>query len=194
MSRLDKILIKKRQQLTAGKKGVYWALAKHKKGYFTINEELWLLLVAAFNNHPHVIVLPNAKDTLQVKDPNGEKVSVPKVLTQVGLGTIFSDIVPNNPTIKGKVGEHAFRYIISSLGCVHRFTNSYKRMCGCTKCAGLHTLHCSLLQAKCGVMHRQFATDAQYCTRKVQATALSPLFNLEMQHDGRSARNWMKRV
>ncbi len=24
--------------------------------------------------------------------------------------------------------------------------------------------------------------------------ALSPLFNLEMQHDGRSARNWMKRV
>ncbi len=24
--------------------------------------------------------------------------------------------------------------------------------------------------------------------------ALSPLFNLETQHDGRSARNWMKRV
>ncbi len=41
-------------------------------------------MVAAFNDHPQVIVLPNAKDTLQVKDVNGEKVSVRKVLTQVG--------------------------------------------------------------------------------------------------------------
>ena len=37
-----------------------------------------------------------------------------KVLTQVGLGTIFSDIVRDNPEIKGKVGERAFRYIISN--------------------------------------------------------------------------------
>ena len=114
------------RQLTAGKKGVYWALAKQKKGYSTINKELWLLLVAAFNNHPRVIVLPNAKDTLQVKDVDGEKVSVRKVLTQVDLGTIFSDIIRDNLTIKGKVGKRAFCYIISALGCMCRFTNSYK--------------------------------------------------------------------
>ena len=42
----------------------------------------------------------------------------PKVLAQVGLGTIFSDIVRDNRTIKGKVGERVFRYIVSSLGCV----------------------------------------------------------------------------
>ena len=102
LSRVDRILIKKRRQLIVGKKGVYWALAKHKKGYSTNNKELRLLLVAAFNNHPHVIVLPNAKDTLQVKDINGKKVLVHKVLTQVGLGTIFSDIIRDNLTIKCK--------------------------------------------------------------------------------------------
>jgi hypothetical protein len=77
---VDRILIEKRRQLTAGKKGVYWALAKRKKGYSTINKEIQLLLVTAFKNHPHVIVLPNAKDMLQVKDVDGEKVPVRKVL------------------------------------------------------------------------------------------------------------------
>ena len=139
---MGKILIKKRRQLTADEKGVYWALAKCKKGYSTINKELRLLLVTAFNDHPHVIVLPNPKDKLQVKDADCKKVSVHKVLTQVGLGIIFSDIVRDNPTIKGKVGERAFRYIVTSLGCVRQFTESYKQRCGCTKCVGLHTFHC----------------------------------------------------
>ncbi len=61
-----------------------------------------------------------------------------------------------------------FRYIISSLGSVRHFTNSYKQMCGCTECFGLHTLHCLLLAKSC-VMHRQFAVDAQHGTRVVQA-------------------------
>ena len=165
---MDIILIEKRCQLTAHEKGVYWSLAKRKRGYSTINEEFWLFLVLAFNNHPHVIVLPNAKDTLQFKDADGEKVSVCKVLTQVGLGTIFFDIVRDNPTIKGTVGERVFRYIVSSLGCVCRFTNSYKRMCNCAECVGLHTLH-RLLQAKRCVMHRQFAINVQCCTWKAQA-------------------------
>jgi hypothetical protein len=92
----QEILIKKCRQLTAGEKGLYWALTKRKKGYSTLNKELRLLLGAAFNNHPHIIVLSNAKDMLQVKDANGEKVSVCKVLTQVSLGTIFSDIFRYN--------------------------------------------------------------------------------------------------
>jgi hypothetical protein len=75
------------------------------------------LLVLAFNNHPHIIVSRNAKNTLQVKDADSEKVSVRKVLTQVGLGTIFSDIARDNPTIKGKVSKQALRYIVTSLGC-----------------------------------------------------------------------------
>jgi hypothetical protein len=95
-------------------------------------------------------------------------VAVPKLLTQVGLGTIFSDIIKDNPTIKNKVGERAFRYIISGLGSVCCFTNSYKQMCGCTECVGLHTFH-RLLLAKCGVMHRQFAVDAQHRTLAAQA-------------------------
>ncbi len=165
----EKALIKKRRQLSAGKKGIFWALAKRKKGYSKINDAIWLLLVTAFNNHPHVIVSPNARDTLQVKNADGGKVAVPKLLTQVGLGTIFSDIIKDNPTIKNKVGERAFCYIISGLGSVRRFTNSYKQMCGCTECVGLHTLHCLLL-VKRGVMHRQFEVDAQRCTHVAQAT------------------------
>ncbi len=111
---------------------------------------------------------PNARDTLQLKNTYGEKVAVSKLLTQVGLGTIFSDIIKDNPTIENKVGEHAFRYIISGLGSIHPFTNSYKQMCSCTECVGLHTLHCLLL-AKHGVMHRQFALAAQHSTHAAQA-------------------------
>ena len=60
-----------------------------------------------------------------------------------------------------------FRYIISGLGSVRCFTNSYKQMCGCTECVGLRTLH-RLLLAKRGVMHRQFAVDTQHRTRAAQ--------------------------
>ncbi len=164
----EKALIKKRRQLSTGKKGIFWALAKRKKGYSKIDNAIRLLLVMAFNDHPHVIVSPNARDTLQVKNADGKKVVVSKLLMQVGLGTIFSDIIKNNPTIKNKVGERAFRYIISGLVSVCCFTNSYKQMCSCMECVGLHTLHCLLL-AKRGVMHRQFAFDAQHCTRAAQA-------------------------
>ena len=80
LSQVDKLLIEKRRQLTFCKKGVYWALAIRKEGYSTTNKELRSLVVVAFSIHPHVIMSPNAKDTLQVKDADGEKVSVRKVL------------------------------------------------------------------------------------------------------------------
>ncbi len=164
----EQALIEKCQQLSTGKAGIFWALSKRKKGYSKIDEVTWSFLVEAFNAQPHVIVSPNARDTLQVKNVDGEKVAVPKLLMQVGLGTISSDIIKDNPTIKNKVGGRAFCYIISGLGSIRRFTNSYKQMCGCTECVGLHTLHCLLL-AKCSVMHRQFAVDTQHHTREVQA-------------------------
>jgi hypothetical protein len=165
----EKAIIEKRRQLSAGKKGIFWALAKCKKGYSKIDKAIRLLLVATFNNHPHIIVSPNARDTLLLKNADGKKVAVPKLLTQVGLGTIFSDIIKDNPTIKNKVCERAFCYIISSLGSIRCFTNSYKQMCSCTECVSLHTLHCSLL-AKRGAMHSQFAVDMQHCMRAAQAT------------------------
>ena len=152
LQRVNGAMITKRQQLTAGeRRGIYCALAKTKRGYLTISDKLKSILLEAFNNHPHVVVLPNTKDTLQVKNANGEKVLVRKILTMVGLGTIFSNIVRDQPTIKNKVDERAFRYIVSGLGCVRRFTDSHKTMCGCTECVGLHTLH-HLLQAKRGIM------------------------------------------
>lgn len=172
LHRVEKKIIEKRRQLTAGERGIHWAMAKRKKGYSKIDDTLRSLIVDAFNDHPHVIVLPNRKDTLQVTNANGEKVKVRKMLTMVGLGTIFSDIVRDNPTIKNNVGERAFRYIISGLRCVRRFTNSYKTMCGCTLCVGLQTLHRSL-QAKRGVMHRQIAIDAQHRTRKARSEIMA---------------------
>jgi hypothetical protein len=165
----EKAISEKCRQLSASKKGIFWALAKRKKGYSKIDEAIQSLLVVVFNNHPHVILSLNARDTLQLKNTDCEKVAVPKLLMQVGLGTIFSDIIKDNPTIKNKVGEHAFCYIISSIGSVRHFTNSYKQMCSCRECVGLHTLH-HLLIRKCGVMHRQFAVDMQHCTRVAQAT------------------------
>jgi hypothetical protein len=161
----EKAIIEKHWQLSASKKCIFWALTKCNKGYSKINEAIWLLLVAAFNNHPHIIVSPNARDTLQLKNADGKKVAVPKLLMQVGLGTIFSDIIKDNPTIKNKVGERVSHFIISGLGSVCCFTNSYKQMCSCTECVCLHTPHCSLL-AKRGVMHRQFAVDVQHRTRQ----------------------------
>jgi hypothetical protein len=90
----------------------------------------------------------------------------------VGLSTIFLDIVRDNPTIKNKVGEHAFRYIVSGLGCVRQFTDWHKTMCRCTKCVGLQMLH-HLPQAKHGVMHCQLAIDAQCCTTKMRAKEMT---------------------
>ena len=149
LQRVDGAMITKRQQLTAKERGVYWALAKKKRGYSIISDELKSILLDSFNDHPHVVVSPNTKDVLQVKNADGENVLVRKILTMVGIGTIFSDIVRDHPTIKNKVGERAFRYIVSSLGYVRRFTDSHKTMCGCTECVGLYlyTLHRSL-QAK----------------------------------------------
>ena len=85
-------------------------------------------------------MLPNTKDTLQVKNTDGVKVVVRKILTMVGLETIFSGIVPDNPTIKNTTGKRAFPYIISGLGFLRRFTDLHKTMCGCTKCVGLQTV------------------------------------------------------
>ena len=110
--RVDIAMITKRQQLTAGERGIYWAQATTKRGYLTISDEL-----------KSIFVLPNTKDTLQVKNDNGDKVLVRKILTMVGLGTIFSDIVRGHPTIKNKVGEHAFWYIDSGHRRVCRFTD-----------------------------------------------------------------------
>ena len=172
LSRVDKQMIEKRKLLSAGEMGIHWALAKKKKGYTTISDELKLLLVNEFNNHPQVIVSPNSKDRLQTKNAEGEKIFIQKVMTMVGIGTIFSDIVRENPTIKTTVGERAFRYIISGLSCVRRFTNSYKTMCGCTECIGLQSLHRSL-QAKRGNMHHKFSLDAQQRTTRARAEEMA---------------------
>ena len=100
LDRVDKHMIEKRRLLSAGEMGVNWALTTKKKGYSTISNELKSLLLVAFNDHPHVIVSPNSKDTLQMTNADGEKVRVCKIMTMVGMGTIFSDIVRDNPTIK----------------------------------------------------------------------------------------------
>ncbi len=99
-----------------------------------------MLLILAFHGHPHVVVLPNIKDTLQVKNTDGVKVAMRKILTMVGPETIFSDIVPDNPTIKNTMGKCALPYIISGLEFLRRFTDLHKTMCGCTKCVGLQTV------------------------------------------------------
>jgi hypothetical protein len=165
LDQLDNAMIQKRQQLTDRERGDHWALTKAKKGYSTISLELKEMLLNAFHDHPHVVVLPNSKDTLNVKNADGFTTTVRKILTMVGIGTIFSDIVNAHPTIKNKVGERAFRYIVGGLGFVRRFTDSYKVICGCTECVGLQTLHRSL-QAKHGMMHCKIAIDLQCRTKK----------------------------
>ena len=162
--------IKKRKQLTAGEKGIFWSRALKRKGYSKITPELRELLLTAFYDHPHVIFSPNAKDTLLVRNAEGEKEPVRKVLMQAGLGTIFSDIVRENPVIKGKVGERSFRYIVSSTRRVRRFKESHKQMCGCTECVGTHSLHRSL-QAKRALMQKQAQQRQQRGRAQVQAQA-----------------------
>jgi hypothetical protein len=65
LSRVEKHMIEKRRLLSAGEMGIHWALAKKKKRYSKISDELKLLLVNAFHDHPHVVVSPNTKDTLR---------------------------------------------------------------------------------------------------------------------------------
>jgi hypothetical protein len=72
----EKALIKKRWQLSAGKKGVFWALAKGKKGYSKINKAIRLICITAFHDHPHIIMSQNSKDTLQLTNADSKKVAV----------------------------------------------------------------------------------------------------------------------
>ncbi len=172
LQRIEKNVIKKHRKLTDGKFGVYWAIANRKKGYSTISDKLKRLLIVTFNDHPHVVVSPNSKDKLQLINAEGEKVAVCKILTMVGLGMIFSDIIKENPTIKNRVGEWAFCYLVSGLGCICCFTDSHKTMCGCTECVGLQTMHRSL-QVKRGVMHCQIAINLGHCMRKARAEEMA---------------------
>ena len=64
LQRVDGAMITKRQQLTAGERRIYWALAKKKRGYSIISDKLKSILLDAFNDHPHVVVSPNTKDAL----------------------------------------------------------------------------------------------------------------------------------
>ncbi len=64
---------------------------------------------------------------------------------------------------------------------MRRFTDSYKTMCGCTECFGLQTLHRSL-QAKHGVMHCQFAINAQRRTTKVRAEEMARGWGSDVLH------------
>ncbi len=95
-----------------------------------------------------------------------------KILNMFGLGTIFSDIVRDNPTIKNTVGKCAFRHLISGLGCMRQFTHLHKMMCGCTECVGLNTLNC-LLQAKRGVVQWQIAINLQHQLWKARADVMA---------------------
>ena len=165
--RSEKAMMDKRGSLTAKEEGVYWARCKKKKGHRKIDDNLHHLLLAAFYDHPHAIISPNSKDTIMVRNKQ-----VRKIMLMVGLSTIFSDIVHANPIIKSRVGERAFRYIISALRCVRRFTNSHKTMCGCTLCVGLQMMHRSL-QAKQGVIKCRIAIDMQSRTRKARAEEMS---------------------
>jgi hypothetical protein len=109
---VDKHMIKKRRLLSAGEMGIHWALAKKKKGYTTISDDLKLLLVKAFNNHPHVIVSPNSKERLQMINAEGEKIFVQKIMTMVGIGTIFLKLSEN--TLQSKILLERGRSAISS--------------------------------------------------------------------------------
>jgi hypothetical protein len=74
--RVKKSVMDKRARLMAEEKEVYWARCQRKKGYRKITDNLCLLLIAAFYDHPHVIVLPNSKDTVMVKNDVGVKVPI----------------------------------------------------------------------------------------------------------------------
>jgi hypothetical protein len=52
LQRVDGAMITKRQQLTSGERGIYWALAKTKRGYSTISNELKSMLLDAFTTTP----------------------------------------------------------------------------------------------------------------------------------------------
>jgi hypothetical protein len=75
---VNNAMVKKRQQLTTGESGIYWAIAKGKKRYPKISNKLKLLLLNALDDHPHVVVLSNTKETLQVTNADGKKLLVRK--------------------------------------------------------------------------------------------------------------------
>ena len=136
----------KQGRLMAKEEGVNWAWCKKKKGHSKINNNICCQLLTAFYNYPHIIVSPNLKDTIMVRNKEGVKVPVRKIMLMVRLGTIFSDIVHANLTIRNKVSKCAFQDIISALSCVRCFNNLHKTF--------FAAVHCALACRQCPILCR----------------------------------------
>jgi hypothetical protein len=110
-----------------------------------------------------------------------------------GLGdhrTVLVDI-----TMQSAIGKHEFR-VVQPEACRLNLTNTRVRSRYIAHLEGQMSTHRMQVQLEaCGQSITGFpTTEADKLSMQRLDTALSPLINLGTQHDGRSARTWMKRV
>ena len=108
--------------------------------------------VGWLENHPDVVISPNQRDVILVKDENGVKQRVSKWLMQKSIREFHNDMLlpveqggfehARDEEGKTLISDTMFRSLVPRQCC--KMTDAHKIMCGCEVCISMGFLHTSL--------------------------------------------------
>jgi hypothetical protein len=140
--RLFKKARAKRLQLKSNTAKVKWSVRKKRKGFSKITATVQANLRQWILDHPHVINSPIAKDTLLVRNSEGIKERVSKLLLEIPIRELHNDLIL--PPREGGLADarDASGNVIISDTSLRRLlpkqlrvaSESHKQLCGCEIC------------------------------------------------------------
>ena len=159
--------IERRAKLDEGEEDAYWTYYRERVGH-GIDEETRKLVLDFYIGHPSIKRSPMKSDTLQMKDANGEKVLVAKLLSEVSLTDVFIDFEKKHP---GLLKERAFRELRPPE--LRRMSRRQLDMCGCRWCIEMRLFQDALNaeRAVLAIKHAAAPYTAPYTHDKPRAAA-----------------------
>jgi hypothetical protein len=134
-------------------KSISWSTVKKKKGQRKVTEPMRRALHTWVLNHPNVVDLPIARDTLFIKDPEtGVKKRTGKLLLEILVQELHNNLL--EPSVNGGLGcarsptgevlisDTALRYLLPPQ--LRPMTERHKQMCGCEVCLSVHSFQSTL--------------------------------------------------
>jgi hypothetical protein len=140
--RLFKKAREKRQLLKMKTVKVNWSVKKKRKGFTKITATIQADLRQWILDHPHVINSPIAKDTLLVRNKEGIKERVSKLLLEIPVRELHNDLILPPKDGGLAVARDVSGNVIISDTSLRRLlptelrvaTESHKQLCGCEIC------------------------------------------------------------
>ena len=159
--------IERRAKLDEGEEDAYWTYYRERVGQ-GIDEETRKLVLDFYIGHPSIKRSPMKSDMLQMKDANGEKVLVAKLLSEVSLTDVYIDFEKKHP---GLLKERAFRELRPPE--LRRMSRRQLDMCGCRWCIEMRLFQDALNaeRAVLAIKHAAAPYTAPYTHDKPRAAA-----------------------